>query len=314
MKAVILKAFGGIENLDITEVPKPDIQPDEVLVRTKAIAINPVDIKTRQGFAQAQYLRKDYPMILGWDVSGIITEIGAKVQDYQVGDEVFGLIRFPGSGRTYAEYVVAPAAQLARKPRNISHEEAAAASLSGLTAWKALVTLGKVKPGDRVLIHGASGGVGNYAVQIAKYFGSWVIGTASGTNKDFVLHLGADQVIDYQTQRFEEIVKNVDIVLDSVGGKNFDRSLEVLKPGGIIISLPSDKAEENRKIAEINRVTHYYQMLVESNGEVMRKTAELLQQERLRSYIFKTFSFDRIPEAQIQVETGKTVGKVVVKV
>lgn len=314
MKAIILNGFGSVENLEMAEILEPYVQPDEVLICSKALGINPVDIKTRKRLAQAHYVEKAHPMVLGWDVSGVVTKIGTAVRDYKVGDEVFGLVNFPGNGRAYAEYVAAPAAQITLKPNHISHEEAVAACLAALTAWKALVTLGKIKARDRVLVHGASGGVGHFAVQIAKYFGAYVVGTASAINKEFVMGLGADECIDYRTQCFEEVVKEMDIILDSVGGENFSRSLTILKPTGTIISLPSDKAEENKKIAEEKHIAHYYQMLVESNGEAIRSIAGLLQQGKLKSYIFKVFPFDEIPLAQIQVEVGKTVGKVVAKV
>lgn len=314
MKAIILKEFGEIENLIPATVATPEIQENEVLIKVAAIGINPVDVKTRKGEAQARFIRHDHPMILGWDVSGLIVKVGREVTGYKEGDEVFGMVNFPGHGKAYAEYVAAPASQLALKPANITHEEAVAACLAALTAWKALVNLGKVKEGDRVLIHGASGGVGNYAVQIAKYFGAYVIGTASGANRGFVTRLGVDEFVDYQTRRFEEVARDMDIILDSVGGETFARSVGLLKPAGVIICLPSNKADEVRRIVEEKQVKHFYQMMVESNGENMKSIAAMLHEGRLKSYIFRVYPFDQIPQAQAQVETGKTVGKVVVKI
>src|SRR5258708_2740989 len=239
MKAIILKQFGGTENLSITELPIPLPVEDEVLVKIKSISINPVDVKTRAGTGVSAVLKNDNPMILGWDFSGTIETAGAAVKNYKTGNEVFAMVRFPQSGKVYAEYAAVPAAQLALKPADVTHEEAAAACLAALTAWQALTTNYKLKPGERVLIHGASGGVGHYAVQMAKYLGAYVIGTSSVGNKDFVMSLGVDEHIDYKAKPFETVVKNMDFVLDTVGGDYIERSLKTAKKGGTIISIAS---------------------------------------------------------------------------
>ena len=190
MKAVILKEAGPAENLELVELPKPVINEYEVLIRTEAFSINPVDIKTRIGKSLYNELKNQNPfIILGWDVSGVVEEVGKEVTQFKVGDEVFGMVNFPGHGKTYAEYVAAPAVDLALKPANILHEEAAAATLAALTAWQVLVTHGKVSKGQKIVIQAASGGVGHYAVQIAKYLGAYVIGTSSSINKTFLLNL-----------------------------------------------------------------------------------------------------------------------------
>src|SRR5215217_997731 len=179
MKAIILKEFGSVDNLIEKDVPLPVAKNDEVLIQVKAISINPVDIKTRKGKSLGPSLKDEDPLILGWDVSGVVAETGSSVSGFKVGDEVFGMINFPGHGKAYAEYAAAPASHLALKPANVTHEEAAAATLAALTAWQALVDHAKIKKGDRVLIHAAAGGVGNYAVLIAKHIGAYVIGTSS---------------------------------------------------------------------------------------------------------------------------------------
>jgi NADPH:quinone reductase-like Zn-dependent oxidoreductase len=189
MKAIILKDFGGVENLVPAEIPVPTIAADEVLVKLKTISINPVDAKTRSGKGVAGRMKDESPIILGWDLSGEITEVGADVTAFKPGDEVFAMIDFPKSGKAYAEYVKAKADELALKPAGISHEEAAAATLAALTSWQAFHTYAPIKPGDRVLIHAASGGVGHYAVQIAKHLGAYVIATSSAANREFVLGL-----------------------------------------------------------------------------------------------------------------------------
>jgi len=218
MEAFILKDFGGTENLIKTEVPLPVVLDDEVMVKVKAISINPVDVKTRLGKGQAGRLKDFDTIILGWDISGIVTEAGRLATTFKKGDEVFGMVNFPGHGKAYAEFVSASERHLALKPDTVSHEEAAAASLAALTAWQILKDKAGIKTGDKVLIHAAAGGVGHFAVQMAKYLGAYVIGTASGKNKDFVLGLGASEHIDYKVQRFEDVLKNIDFVLDTIGG------------------------------------------------------------------------------------------------
>lgn len=312
MKAIVLKDFGGVENLVIEEVRKPEIKADEVLVKVKAIGINQIDLKTRKGSGIAAKLREENPMILGWDIAGEITETGSEVKEFKTGDTVFGTVNFPGCGNAYAEYVAAPASQIALKPENVSFEEAAGACQSPLTAWQAIIDIGHVKKGDRVLIHGAAGGVGSYAVQIAKHLGAYVIGTASGDDRDFVLNLGADECIDYKTQKFEEMVKDLDFIMDSIGGENFVRSLTVLKPEGTIVMLPSDKKEEADKVAKEKHVHNFYHILMHSSGEGMKGIAAMLTDGSMRSSVSKTFPFEKMREAHEEVATGKHTGKVAV--
>ena len=312
MKAIVLKEFGGVENFSIEELSLPTINDNEVLVEVKAVSINPVDTKTRSGKAMAGRLKTESPVILGWDISGVVTKTGSEVTAFKVGDEVFGMINFPGHGKAYAEYVVAPAAHLALKPANITHEEAAAATLAALTAWQALDTHVQIKPNDRVLIHAAAGGVGHFAVQIAKHFGAYVIGTASATNKDFVLSLGADEHLDYKAQPFEEAIDNIDIVLDTVGGDNIERSFEVVKRGGTVITLPSNTSDGIVEKAKEKGIKGFF-FLVQSNGEDMKQIAGLLEKGILKPHVSAVYSFDEIGEAHRQIESGSTRGKVVIK-
>ena len=310
MKAILLKEFGEVGNLQPAKIDVPAIQDNEVLVQVKAISINPVDVKTRQGKGMAGRLKEISPLILGWDISGVITEVGKDVVEFKPGDEVFGMVNFPGHGQAYAEYVAAPAAHLAHKPANISYAEAAAATLAALTAWQALVTHAQVQPGQKVLIHAASGGVGHYAVPLAKHLGAYVIGTSSAANKDFILGLGADEHIDYTTTRFEDAVQDIDFVLDAIGGENFDRSLEVVKPGGTVISIPSGLAQSSSEKARVKGINGYF-FLVASNGIDMAQVASLLEKEILKSHVSHTFALEEVGQAHTQVETGKTKGKVV---
>lgn len=314
MKAMVLKQFGGVDNFTLEEIPEPQIGEGEVLVEVKAIGIDQIDVKSRKGEGMAEVLKKENPMILGWDVSGVIAKVGEGVTGFKEGDEVFGTINFPGPGSSYAQFAEAPAGQLARKPSNVSHEEAAAATQSPLTAWQALIDTGHVKEGERVLIHGGAGGVGNYAIQIAKHKGCYVITTASSADTDFVKSLGADEVIDFRTQQFEKMVKGIDFILDTVGGENFVRSLEVLKPDGRIVLLPSDKKEEADKAAKEHNVTHYKHILMHSDGEGMQHIARMLAEGSMKVHVDRTFSFEQIPEAHRALEDGKVKGKIVVTV
>lgn len=311
MKVIVLEQAGGVENLTLTDIPKPEIQKDEVLIKMKAISINPVDIKTRIGKSLYDELKRiNTPIILGWDVSGIVTEVGSAVTQFKKEDEVFGMINFPGHGRAYAEYVAAPASHLAIKPSAISHEAAAAATLAALTAWQALVTHAKVQKGQKILIHAAAGGVGHYAVQIAKHLGAYVIGTSSAANKDFVLSRGADEQIDYKTQQLGDTVRDMDFVLDSIGDSTIDSSVAVTKKGGTVIFLPSGISEE--KLEKLRkRGVNCYRILVESNGEDMKQIAGLLETGIIRSHISQVFPFEKMADAHLQIETGRTIGKIV---
>ena len=260
----------------------------------------------------ADHLKHNIPLILGWDISGIVSNIGTKVSKFRIGDAVFGMVNFLGHGKGYAEFVAAPENHIAHKPLNISHEEAAAATLAALTAWQLLFHYAKLKPGDRILIQAASGGVGHYAVQIAKYLGAYVIGISSAKNKNFVLGLGADEHIAYDEHRFEDVVSEVDFVLDAFAKDSLYQSLKVVKNGGTILSLlPMISEDVLQKAKEKNVDVHY--ALVKSNGSDMEAIAALLEKGVLKSYVSKSFPFDKMGEAHLEMETGKTVGKIIVK-
>lgn len=311
MKAVILTGFGGIEKLVKTDIPVPEISDNEVLVNVKAIGINPIDVKTRKGAGLALSLKDLNPIILGWDISGTIALTGGNVTSFKKGDEVFGMVNFPGHGKAYSEYVAASETHLAIKPANISHVDAAAASLAAMTAWQILKEKLKIRHGDKILIHAAAGGVGHYAVQMAKFLGAYVAGTASAKNRDFVLSLGASMHIDYEKQVFEDLLHDMDFVLDVIGGDYIDRSLKVLKPGGTIICIPSGACEQvTEKAGE--RGLNGFRFRVRSYGDNMAEIADLLEKGYVKSFVSKTFSLDEIGNAHLQIETGKTKGKVVV--
>ncbi|MBC5772856.1 NADP-dependent oxidoreductase [Pontibacter sp. KCTC 32443] len=313
MKAYVVNEPGGPESLQLTELEKPTIKDNEVLVKVRAVSINPVDTKTREGKALFNTLKETAPVIPGWDISGEVVEAGKDVTYFKPGDEVFGMVNFPGHGRAYAEYVAAPEAHLAHKPENIPHHEAAAATLAALTAWQVLVNEADIQPGQRVLIHAAAGGVGHFAVQIAKYFKAFVIGTASAENHDFIRNMGADEQIDYNEYKVEDVVMDVDLVLDSLGEENTRRSLNCLKDGGKIISILGGAKEAVQEEAK-KRNIEARSYLVHSSGEDQAKIADLLSQGRLTAHVSHVYDFEDMAKAHEQVETHKTRGKVVVHV
>lgn len=313
MKAIILNEFGGVENLIMSEMDKPVLLSYEVLIKVKAISINPVDVRTRAGSAMATHLKDHHPLILGWDISGEIIEIGDKMSEFKPGDEVFGMINFLGHGKGYAEYVAAPATHITFKPKNITHQEAAAATLAALTAWQLLYHYAKIKPGDKVLIQAASGGVGHYAVQIAKHLGAYVIGVASSKNRDFVLGLGADRFIAYDEEKFEDLPEPMDIVVDAFAKENLFKSLKVVKQGGRIISLlPMISPEVAEKAME--KDVEIYYTLVKSSGMDMDRIASLLAKGIIKSHVTEVFPFEQMKLAHLKMETGKTTGKIIVSV
>jgi NADPH:quinone reductase-like Zn-dependent oxidoreductase len=252
-------------------------------------------------------------VILGWDVSGTVTATGSGVHTFKTGDEVFGMVNFPGHGKAYAEYVAAPATQLALKPPNVSHAEAAAATLAALTAWQVLVQQANIQRNQHVLIHAAAGGVGHFAVQIAKHFGATVTGTASAANRDFLQSLGIDHFIDYTNSDFTDVAKEMDIVLDPIGGETTVKSLQVVKKGGTLVSIVGGAKENVQHIATGKGITAK-NYLVHSSGEDMRQLAALLEQGILRPVISQLYSFLHIADAHKQIETGRTRGKIVVQV
>lgn len=312
MKAITLNKPGGTEELKHVSINIPSILPHEVLIKVKAIGINPVDVKTRSGRGLYSRLTDKNPLVLGWDVSGTVVDTGGSVTEFMVGDEVFGMVNFPGHGQAYAEYVAAPSDQLALKPANISYEQAAATTLAALTAYQAIVHNAGVTAGQRVLIHAAAGGVGHFAVQIAKHLGAWVAGTSSAAKGDLVMSLGADKHIDYRSVKFEEVLSDIDFVLDTLGGENIDRSLQVMKKGGTLISIPTGLNESVTQKAKALGINGY-SILVHSSGADMKALAAMLADGTLKAHVSGVFPFAQMAEAHRQVETGHTAGKVIVK-
>ena len=312
MRAVVLKGFGSADNLFVSEVPIAEPSDNEVLIKTEAFSINPIDIKTRKGAGLAEALKNYDPLILGWDVSGRIVSTGKNVTRFRSGDDVFGMVNFPGYGKAYAEYVAAQESHLAHKPVNISHEEAAGASLAALTAWQILRYKANIKKGSAVLIHAAAGGVGHFAVQMARHLGTSVAATSSPANKRFLIELGTIRHIDYTVELFENILQNIDFVLDPVGGEYIDRSLAVLKAGGTIISINSGASADVKEKAAA-RGMNGLNFRVNSNSEDMNEIAGMLEKGIIRSVVSEVYSLNEVRKAHLQIESGRTRGKIVIK-
>ncbi|WP_435971759.1 NADP-dependent oxidoreductase [Streptomyces sp. Qhu_M48] len=306
MRAVVVEQWGGPENLVERDVERPEPGLNEVLVRVHAAGVNPVDWKTRAGGALIEW--GAVPAV-GWDVSGTVEAVGPGVGIFRPGDEVFGMPLFPRQAGGYAEYVVAPARHLAPKPASLTHVEAAALPLAALTAWQALVDTADVRPGERVLVHAAAGGVGHLAVQIAKARGAYVIGTASAAKHDLVGELGADEMVDYREARFEDVVSEVDVVLDALGGETAERSLKVLRDGGRLITLPGPDdvpaAPDGVRAAWV---------LVEPDHLGLREIAALVEDGKLRPVVDLVLPLAEAAKAHAIGERGRTTGKIVLTV
>ncbi|MGW0944975.1 NADP-dependent oxidoreductase [Streptomyces sp. NPDC002623] len=309
MRAIGQDTLGGPEVLREEEVARPAPRTNEVLVRVHAAGVNPTDWKHRATGA----LLGEPPFVLGWDVSGTVAAVGLGVTAFKPGDAVFGMLPYPYGHGSHAEFVIAPGRALWHKPTAIDHVQAGALPLVSLTAWQALVETAELRAGQRVLIHAAAGGVGHVAVQIAKARGAYVIGTASAGKHDFLREIGVDEAIDYRETDFTEAVKDVDVVLDTVGGDIPVRSLRVLRPGGIVVSILPGARQELFEEAERLGVRATW-ILVDADRAGMRAIAELVEAGELRATIAGTFPLADAAEAHRLGDTGRTTGKLVLVV
>jgi NADPH:quinone reductase-like Zn-dependent oxidoreductase len=308
MRAVVAAGIGGPEVLRVAEVPAPEPGLGEVLVRVHAAGTNPVDCKTRAGRGSSA-LFGDGPRILGWDVAGTVERLGPGVTRFEVGERVFGLPRFPHPARAYAEYLTAPPRHLARTPASMDDVQAGALPMCGLTAWQALYDTAGLRAGQRVLIHGAGGGVGHLAVQLARLRGAEVVATASAGKHDVLRELGADELIDYRTADFEDAGK-FDVVLDTVGGDYPRRSLTMLNPGGILVSLASrsDLPDGAEPAGTGIRCTW---MLVEPDHHALERLAALVDQGKLTVRIERTAPLAQAGAVHAELEKARGFGKTV---
>ncbi|WP_225843135.1 NADP-dependent oxidoreductase [Streptomyces albus] len=309
MRVITQETFGGPEVLTIVEAPEPQPLPTEVLVRVRAIGLNPLEARLRAG--EFPLIGRP-PFVLGWDISGVVAD-APKTWRFRPGDEVFGMPLFPRAASAYAEAVAAPALHLARKPASLSHVEAAALPVVGLTAWQGLVDLGGVTEGDRVLVHGGGGGVGHVAIQIAKARSAHVITTAGRSKREFVEGLGADEVIDYTAADFAEAVGDVDLVLDTIGGETAARSLGVLRPGGHLVTATAEDDPELIAAYEAAGM-RFSGIAVDPDPVALRGLVELVEEGRLRVHVQETFPFERVADAHRLLDGGHLRGKLVLTV
>lgn len=307
MRAVRIASFGGPEVLRVERMARPTPAEGEMLVRVEAASVNPVDTITRAGHAHG-ITGATVPYVPGFDVSGVVEAVGPGVKSFRKGDTVFAMLDLRRGGG-YAEYVIVKESEAARKPKRLSHVEAAAVPLTALTAWQALFETAGLQNGQTVLIHAGAGGVGTMAIQLAKWKGAKVVATASAANHDYLRKLGADVVIDYRTEKFEEIAKDVDVVLDPIGGATQRRSLGVLRPGGILVSIVG-LGESARAVTNVRAKS----ILVEADGAQLAEIAELIETRHITPTVSHTLTLDQAKEAHVQSETGHTRGKVVLKI
>lgn len=310
MKAVRATAYGGPEVLKVEEIERPKAGPGELLVRVRAAGVNPVDWKIRQGLLRS--MSPQPPFIPGYDIAGTVESLGEGVSEFKVGDEVYAYLSLTKGGG-YAEFVAVPAKEAARKPKT-DFAEAAAVPLAGLTAWQALFTQASLKQGQTVLVHGAAGGVGHFAVQFAKSKGATVIATASRANHDFLKKLGADVVIDYTTEKFEDVIRDrkleVDLVLDSIGADTHDRSYAVLKKGGTLVSIVQPPKADKMKEYGVNAKV----FLVMPNGPQLAEIARLIDAGTVTAHVSAKLPLEEAARAHELSQTGKTRGKIVLEV
>ncbi|WP_030990630.1 NADP-dependent oxidoreductase [Streptomyces sp. NRRL S-1813] len=311
MRAVSQDTAGGPDVLKMITTDRPVPGPTEILVRVHAAGVNPTDWKSR---SQGAFLTgAKAPFTLGFDVSGVVEAVGLGVTLFAPGDKVFGMPRFPHPAGAYAEYVTAPARHFAHLPASLDHVQGAALPLASLTAWQALVDTAQIQPGARVLIHAAAGGVGHLAVQIAKSRGAYVIGTARQAKHDFLRGLGADELIDYTQQDFAEAVRDVDVVLDTIGGDYGARSLRTLRTGGTLVSiLPLDDAFPAAQAREAQVRAEF--LLVEPDRAGLQAVADLVDSGKLRVAVDTVVPLEEAAKAHTLGETGRTTGKIVLEV
>ncbi|MGA5562799.1 NADP-dependent oxidoreductase [Streptomyces platensis] len=307
MRAVTQRSFGGPDVLELTGADRPRPRLNEVLVRVRAAGVNPIDAHVRSG---AVPLLGEPPFVVGWDVSGTVEEVASGVTRFAVGDEVFGMPLIPRAAGCYADYVTAPSRQLARKPAALDHPHAAALPLAGLTAWQALVDAAGVGAGRRVLVHAGGGGVGHLAIQIAKARGAEVLTTAGAAKAGFVRTLGADEVIDYRSTDFAAAARDVDVVLDTVGGDTALRSLDVLRPGGTLVTIVEmHNAALARKAAD--RGLRFLGVTAEPDPVGLAALADLVDTGALRVHLAHTLPLSDAAQAHRLIDSGTTMGKVV---
>jgi NADPH:quinone reductase-like Zn-dependent oxidoreductase len=315
MRAILFHKFGKSDVLQLGELPTPVPSPTEVLIALEYTAVNPVDLKIREGKLTGR-MPHNFPIIPGWDAAGVIAAIGNKVTNLKVGDQVYAYCRKPTiQWGTYADDVTFVAIHVALKPKKLSFAQAAAIPLVGLTAWQAVFDAGRLKSGEQILIHAGAGGVGGMAIQFAKEAGAKVITTCRSQHEDYVRQLGADQVIDYTQEDFVEKVRakfphGIDLVIDTVGGDTFTKSIQLLKAGGRLVSLLEKMSGEE---AAQHAIQATY-LFVEPNGHQLKQIADLIDSDKVRAPKIEEFTLEKAAEAQDKLQNGHIEGKIVLKI
>ena len=316
MKAAILEEFGNVDELKIKQVLKPQPEPHQILVRVCATSINPVDYQIRRGDYKDLV---ELPAIIGVDISGVVEAVGRSVTNFQIGDEVYYSPELFGKSGSYAEYHVADEHIVAHKPANISHLEAACFPLAAGTAWDCLVTRGQLQIGESVLIHAGAGGVGSFAIQLAKAMGAYVFTTCSAKNRDLVEKLGADCIINYQTENYAAVVKHetqgkgIDLVLDTIGGKTIQESLEIIRSYGRLVSIVDVTTPQTLLAAWDKNLTIHF-VFTSQQSHKLNSLKRLIDRKQLFPIIDRVMPLHQIAKAHQRIEQGSTRGKIVLKV
>lgn len=311
MKAVQINRYGGTDVIEIkNDIQKPFLKESQLLIQIKAVSINPFDVTVRSGNAQ-KYLPLRFPSTIGGDFAGVISEIGSGVSEFKVGDEVYGQASVANGGSgSFAEFVAANTKNTALKPKSIDFVQAASLPLVGSSVIQALEEHIKLQKGQKILIHGGVGGIGSIAIQVAKYLGAYVTTTVSSESKEFAKKLGADEVIDYKSQHFEELIKNYDAVYDTVGGEITNTSMKVLKNGGILVTMIGQPDEELAKKLDVTVIKQF----TNSNTQKLNRLTELIDSGKIITEVDRVFSLDQVKEAFNYFEKGHPKGKVVLTV
>lgn len=309
MKAIVINTYGNEDVLNYIDVDRPEPKADEVLVKVHVAAVNPADWKIRNGFGEMFGLK--LPLILGGEIAGTIEEVGVEVKNFKQGDAVYGITASGGLSGGYAEYALAKAAAIAPKPESITFEESAAIPVAALTAWQAMFDVAHLSSGQRILIAGASGGVGSMAVQLAKAKGAFVIGTASGRNEQFVRDLGADEFVDYTRQPFEEVVKDMDVVFDTIGGDTLEQAFKTLKKGSFLVSAVETPSEEKAKEFDI-KVAQL--LFFQPSAQQLTEINRLIEAGKLKIHVETVLPLPEVKKAHQLSQSRRTRGKIVLQI
>ncbi len=332
MKAAVLKRYGDNSAIEVEDTPLPTISDTELLVQVRAASVNPLDVKTRQGQVKV-LLKYRLPLVLGNDLAGVVTQVGSQVRRFKVGDEIYARLDKSRIG-AFAQFAAVRESDAALRPKNITFEEAASLPLVALTAWQALVEIGKLQAGEKVLIHAGSGGVGSVAIQLAHHLGAQVFTTVGQRNVEWVKRLGAHTPIDYRSERFEDVAKDCAVVLDSAGGETLVRSFNSVKPGGVVVSIGGTPSAAfarqwglnpalvfimglmSRKVMAAARASQarYEYLFMRADGAQLEQITRLVESGGVKPQIDRVFALDHVKEALAYSESGRATGKVVIKV